>query len=68
MPSFRELFLLIKDRKLDNTDALNRTLTAISKTKVLATGYYWSSSVFSSGNSWLYYGNVTKSVKDIKFA
>ena len=58
LPSFRELFLLIKDRKLDNTDALNRTLTAISKTKVLATGYYWSSSEGGSNGSWRYNGYV----------
>ena len=56
LPSFIELFLLIKDRKLDNTDAINRTLTAIGKTKILATGYYWSSSEINSSYSWLYNG------------
>ena len=58
LPSFRELFLMIKDIKLDNTNAINRTLTAISGTKVRVTDYYWSSSEFSSNLSWFYSGNL----------
>ena len=67
LPSFWELFLLIKDRKLDNKDALNRTLTAIGKTKVMATGYYWSSSEFSSYYSWLYLGYFGVMTYDTKY-
>jgi len=58
LPSVRELYLLIKNSKLDNTDAVSRSLTAIGGDKVLVSGYYpWTSSERTSNYSWLYYGS-----------
>lgn len=58
LPSVREMYLLIKDALLDNSDIVNKTLTAISGDKVLASGYYpWTSTEYNSTNAWLYNGN-----------
>ena len=58
LPSVREMYLLIKDALLDNSDIVNKTLTSISGDKVLASGYYpWTSAEYNAGNAWLYYGN-----------
>lgn len=57
LPSVREMYLLIKDALLDNSDIVNKTLTAISGDKVLASGYYpWTSTEYYSLNAWYYYG------------
>ena len=53
LPSAREMYLLIKDALLDNSDIVNKTLTAISGDKVLASGYYpWTSTEFNSTYAW----------------
>ena len=57
LPANREMYLLIKDVKLDNTDKVNMSLTAIGGDKVLASGYYpWCSTEYYSNISWFYYG------------
>lgn len=57
LPSVREMYLLIKDVLLDNSDIVNKTLTSISGDKVLASGYYpWTSTEYNSNISWFYYG------------
>lgn len=57
LPSVREMYLLIKDALLDNSDIVNKTLTSISGDKVLASGYYpWTSTEFNSNLSWYYSG------------
>jgi hypothetical protein len=57
LPSVREMYLLIKDVLLDNSDIVNKTLTAISGDKVLASGYYpWTSTESNANYSWFYYG------------
>lgn len=62
LPSVREMYLLIKDALLDNSDIVNKTLTAISGDKVLASWYYpWTSTEYNSNISWFYsgyYGNM----------
>ncbi len=69
LPSVREMYLLIKDALLDNSDVVNKTLTSISGDKVLASGYYpWTSTEYFSNSSWYYYGyygnlnNTNKSI------
>lgn len=58
LPSVLEMYLLIKNAKLDNTDAVNRSLTAIGGDKILASGYYpWTSSERYSYTSWVYSGS-----------
>ena len=58
LPACREMYLLIKNALLDNSDAVNRSLTAIGGDKVLASGYYpWTSTGYSSNIAWFYYGN-----------
>ena len=57
LPSVREMYLLIKDALLDNSDIVNKTLTSISGDKVLASGYYpWTSTEYSYSSSWLCFG------------
>lgn len=57
LPSAREMYLLIKDALLDNSDILNKTLTAISGDKVLASGYYpWTSTEYNANSAWYYNG------------
>lgn len=57
LPSVREMYLLIKDALLDNSDIINKTLTAISGDKVLASGYYpWTSAECSAFIAWCYNG------------
>jgi len=59
LPSVREMYLLIKDALLDNSDIVNKTLTSISGDKVLASGYYpWTSTEYYSNYSWFYNGNA----------
>ena len=58
LPSCREMYLLIKDALLDNSDIVNKALTAISGDKVLASGYYpWISTEYNAGFAWGYNGN-----------
>lgn len=58
LPANREMYLLIKDAKLDNTDKVNMSLTAIGGDKVLASGYYpWCSTEYNSNLSWFYLGS-----------
>ena len=58
LPSVREMYLLIKDALLDNSDIVNKTLTSISGDKVLASGYYpWTSTECNSTNAWYYTGS-----------
>ena len=57
LPSVREMNLLIKDVLLDNSDAINKILTAIGGDKVLASGYYpWTSTENSGSDAWYYNG------------
>ena len=57
LPSAREMYLLIKDALLDNSDIVNKTLIAISGDKVLASGYYpWTSTEYNAIGARLYYG------------
>lgn len=57
LPSAREMYLLIKDALLDNSDIVNKTLIAISGDKVLASGYYpWTSAECYAYNAWTYNG------------
>lgn len=58
LPSVREMYLLIKDALLDNSDIVNKTLTAIGGDKVLASGYYpWTSIEYNAGNAWISNGS-----------
>lgn len=67
LPSAREMYLLIKDALLDNSDIVNKTLTEISGDKVLASGYYpWTSTEYLYYYSWSYNGdngNILNSIK-----
>ena len=68
LPSAREMYLLIKDALLDNSDIVNKTLTAISGDKVLASGYYpWTSTEYNSGYAWFYYGNYGSLYLNVKY-
>ncbi len=59
LPSAREMYLLIKDALLDNSDVINKTLVAISGDKVLASGYYpWTSTEYNANIAWSYYGTI----------
>lgn len=72
LPSVREMYLLIKNVKLDNTDAVNRSLTAIGGDRVLASLYYpWTSSERASNHSWIYggaYGRMNGTYKYTSFS
>lgn len=58
LPSVREMYLLIKDALLDNSDIVNKTLTSIIGDNVLASGYYpWTSTEYNSPGGWFYNGN-----------
>ena len=66
LPSNREMLLLVRDRKIDNTDQVNVSLTAISGDKMLASGVpYWTSSEFASTFAWTYngFGSISGSYK-----
>lgn len=68
LPSVREMYLLIKDALLDNSNIVNKTLTSISGDKVLASGYYpWTSTEYSSNGSWFYYGNSGTMISTYKY-
>lgn len=67
LPSAQELLLLARGLKLDYTDAVNKTLTAIAGTKVNAASAYLSSSEVSSNSGWLYNGGNGNMVSSIKF-
>lgn len=57
LPSVKEMYLLIKDVQLSNTDAVNITLAAIGGNNVLASGYYpWTSTEYGTNGSWNYDG------------
>lgn len=58
LPANREMNLLIKDVKLNNTDKVNMSLAAIGGDYVAAGGYYpWCSTEYCSNIAWLYDGN-----------
>ena len=57
LPSNREMLLLVRDRKIDNTDQVNVSLTAISGDRILVSGAtYWTSTELSSNLAWFYNG------------
>lgn len=56
LPSSEEMFTLIKDSLVANTDALQKTLAAFGTALVL-TNYYWTSCEYSSDRSFFYYGD-----------
>lgn len=59
LPANREMYLLVKDVLLNSLDPVNRSLTAISGDKVLASGVvYWCSTESSSNNAWNYRGSI----------
>ena len=59
LPSNREMLLLVRDRKIDNTDQVNVSLTAIGGDKMLASGaVYWASTELGSISAWFCYGNL----------
>lgn len=73
LPSVREMYLLIKDRKIDNMDAVNRALTSITGAdKVLASGVnYWTSTEYNSNIAWFYFGhfgNMSANTKSISYS
>lgn len=58
LPANREMYLLVKDVLLNSLDPVNRSLTAISGDKVLASGVvYWGSTESSINGAWYYGGN-----------
>lgn len=57
MPAFRELFELVRDRKGDASDQLNKSLAAIGGHIILPTHYLWASTETGSSNAWYYLGN-----------
>lgn len=68
LPANREMYLLIKDAKLDNTDKVNMSLTAIGGDKVLASVYYpWCSAEYNSNFSWISYGYYGSLLNYYKF-
>ena len=45
--------------KVDKTDSVNRTLTAIGATNIFASGFnYWISAERQSYKAWCYYGST----------
>jgi hypothetical protein len=59
LPSTKEMYLLIKNAQLDNSDAVNKTLTTIGGNNVLASGYYpWTSTEYGATSAWYYSGNI----------
>lgn len=59
LPSNKEMLLLIRNRKLDNSDPVNVSLTAISGDEMLASRVnYWTSSEYSNYYAWNCYDNL----------
>lgn len=56
MPAFRELFELVRDRKEDASDQLNKSLAAIGGHIILPTHSLWASTERDSSYAWYYYG------------
>lgn len=56
LPSFRELFELVRDRKGDSSDQLNKSLAAILGNKIMPTDKLWSSTEGGSYYSWFFNG------------
>jgi hypothetical protein len=57
LPSNNELVEMFKDLKIDRTDAVNQTLSAIGATLLYFDGYYWSSCERYSNHSYIYDGD-----------
>lgn len=57
MGSFGEVFELVRDRKADAQDRINKSLAAISGNTILPTHHVWASTEYSSIFAWIYYGN-----------
>lgn len=57
LPSFVEMYDIICDRQLNLLDKVNVSLLAIGGTRISPTDHYWSSTEYSSINSWYYNGS-----------
>lgn len=56
LPSFVEMYDLIRDRQLNGLDRVNLSLTAIGGTTILPSTTYWTSTEPSTYGAWRYYG------------
>ena len=56
LPSFVEMYELIKDRQLDGSDRVNASITSIGGNTILPSTSQWTSSERASGSTWHYYG------------
>jgi hypothetical protein len=56
LPSFVEMYELIKDRQLDGSDGVNASITSIGGDKILPSTSHWTSSERASDSTWRYYG------------
>lgn len=69
MPAFRELFELMRDRKGDASDQLNKSLAAIGGHIILPTHFLWASTENSSNFAWYYYSpNGTMDIGSKRFS
>ena len=73
LPSFVEMYELIKDRQLDGSDGVNASITSIGGDKILPSTSHWTSSERSSRNPWNYggtdgslYGNYKHSSRAVR--
>ena len=57
LPSFVEMYDLIRDRQLNGQDRVNLSLTAIGGTTILPSTSYWTSTEYSTYFAWYYYGS-----------
>ncbi len=56
LPSFVEMYELIKDRQLDGSDRVNASITSIGGNTILPSTSQWTSSEGSSDDTWGYTG------------
>ena len=71
MGSFGEVFELVRDRKADAQDRINKSLTAISGNTILPTHYLWTSTENSSNLAWYcsgYYGTMINYSKNSSYS
>lgn len=68
IPSVREMYLLIKDVLLDNSDIINKSLGLIGGDMVLASSFYIRTSTeYSTNNMWCYDGRYGVTIANLKY-
>lgn len=71
LPSFVEMYELIKDRQLNGLDRVNASITSIGGDTILPSTSQWTSSERSSNYSWIYNGTIGilyRNTKNLSYA